>query len=70
MIPINKSLTLEKTQGIANRDDEVNEAAMLAQILRKLQLSESKMSKMLSNLVHGQKNILESLETETGPPQI
>eukprot|EP01031_Cornospumella_fuschlensis_P052600 gene52600-64286_t len=47
MMPVNKSLTLEKLKGREDKEDEVNEAALLAQILRRLQLSDMKINKSL-----------------------
>lgn len=64
MMPINKSLTLEKIRGIANKEDEVNEGALLAQILRKLQLSDLKFNKMLSHISRGQETIIDSLASD------
>lgn len=64
MLPINKSLTLEKLHGQSAKEDEVNEGALLQQILRKMQLSDNKINKMLSGMVRNQRSILEALESE------
>lgn len=70
MMPINKSLTLEKSEGAASREDEMNEAVMLTQILHKLQMSDAKVNKALGSLVRGQRSILDSMEGEDHPPAV
>lgn len=64
MIPIAKSLTLEKMNGLDNKDDEVTEISLLTQLLRKMYLSDRKVSKLLVSIMRGQDNILESLKND------
>jgi hypothetical protein len=65
MMPINKSLTLEKKAGEANKEDGANEAALLAQLIRRLQVSELKFNKALTSISRGQHSILQTLEENT-----
>ncbi|RYH30348.1 hypothetical protein EON65_05470 [archaeon] len=64
MMPVNKSLTLEKLRGREDREDDVNEAALLAQILRRLQLSDMKLSKSLNVISRTQNNLLQTVQQQ------
>ena len=64
MMPVNKSLTLEKLKGREEKEDEVNEAALLAQILRRLQLSDMKINKSLSKISRTQGSILQTVQQQ------